>query len=278
MIQLAYGVDYITATGKLDTEADAALQACFDAIRFDDMATGYNETKARALGTVGTQLHTMYIGSEGTYRLFRVSGEWANIAAEILALSGGKPNVTRFDCQVTVGRIYDLFQTAKETAVRTRERQKESGQGRKPRTTYIDGGGSGDSFYCGSRSSEVYIRVYDKSREQALVGPPWYWRYEVELKGERARQAFDYYGVSRNISEAPREIVEAFLHRQLVSFPWEHTTDWEPAQIPHASTDDQKQLTWLRTQVRPTVTRLRKKGLLPYIQEALWLDNLEDAE
>lgn len=275
MIQLGYGVDYLTATAPVHTEADAALQAVFDAIRFDDMAQGYDEKAARALGTVGQQVGPMYLGSEGTYRMLRISGEWASTAVEMLAMMGGKPKITRIDVQVTVGRIYDVADTAERTAEAVRLWQAENRQASHPKPRLILGYGQGDTFNLGSRSSETYIRVYDKSREQSLEGPPWYWRYEVELKGQRAIQAFEMICMSGHTQEACREVVEAYCDARGIPLPWGKSTTWEPAELPRPDTDDEKALTWLKTQVRPTVVRLKKKLGAAYIQEALWLDSTE---
>lgn len=276
MIQLASGVDYVTATAPIHSEADASLQAVFDAIRFDDMAHGYEEKASRALGTVGSQVGPMYLGSEGTYRMLRVSGSWANDVVEMLAWQGGKPKITRIDCQVTVGRIYDISETATRTADAVRLWQKENRQANHPKPRLISGFGEGDTFNLGSRSSEVFIRVYDKSREQSIEGPPWLWRYEVELKGARANDAFEMLCRSSAIQESARNVVEAYCNARGVPLPWNGVTDWVPCEVPRVNTDDEQKLTWLRTQVRPTVSRLKKRVGIAAIQEALWLDNSDE--
>lgn len=273
-----YGVDYVTATAPVHTEADASLQAVFDSIRFDEMAQGYEEKAARALGTVGTQVGAMYLGSEGTYRMLRVSGEWANDVCEALSWMGGKPKITRIDFQFTLGRVYDLANTAERTASEVIAWQKENRRPNHPKPRLIQGFGEGDTFNLGSRSSEVYIRVYDKSREQSLEGPPWYWRWEVELKGERAIQAYDLYCRSNDRSEAPREIVEAYCQMRGIPLPWDASTELVIQELPRPSTDDESALNWLRTQVRPTVVRLKRKLGKDMVQQALWLDNPDDSE
>ncbi len=48
--------------------------------------------------------------------------------------------------------------------------------------------GEGCTLYIGARSSEKFLRIYDKAAEQGLKDRPWV-RFELELKGQAARTA-----------------------------------------------------------------------------------------
>lgn len=50
------------------------------------------------------------------------------------------------------------------------------------------GGNDGQTVYVGSRSSEKFMRIYDKAAEQKMQGALWT-RFELELKGDSARAA-----------------------------------------------------------------------------------------
>lgn len=49
------------------------------------------------------------------------------------------------------------------------------------------GGGYGSTLYLGSRSSNRFLRYYDKAAQQKILGVSWS-RLEIELKNERAQQ------------------------------------------------------------------------------------------
>lgn len=46
------------------------------------------------------------------------------------------------------------------------------------------------TLYIGSRTSEAFMRIYDKAYEQLRIGEDWL-RIELELKGSKARKAHD---------------------------------------------------------------------------------------
>jgi DNA relaxase NicK len=47
----------------------------------------------------------------------------------------------------------------------------------------------GETFYLGSRTSERYVRVYDKAAEMKIVDGDAWVRFEMEMKGMKARAA-----------------------------------------------------------------------------------------
>jgi len=60
---------------------------------------------------------------------------------------------------------------------------------KRKRAYFNDGDGQTETAYIGSRSSDIYHRVYDKATEQGISGMLWT-RYELECKGNVAH-AFD---------------------------------------------------------------------------------------
>lgn len=61
---------------------------------------------------------------------------------------------------------------------------------RSKKWTHIENSEGGQTYGFGSRSSDSYIRIYDKAAEQNVPG---HWiRVEIELKRERAQAAVDY--------------------------------------------------------------------------------------
>lgn len=49
---------------------------------------------------------------------------------------------------------------------------------------------NGGTLYCGSRQSQICIRIYDKASEQKLIGIDWT-RVEIEIKKKRARPVIE---------------------------------------------------------------------------------------
>jgi hypothetical protein len=49
---------------------------------------------------------------------------------------------------------------------------------------------TGETLYCGSRESERYLRIYDKGLEQNSALPGEWIRIELEIKGKRAKSAW----------------------------------------------------------------------------------------
>ncbi len=62
--------------------------------------------------------------------------------------------------------------------------------------------------YIGSRSSLVFIRIYDKAKEQGLTSLDWY-RAEIELKKDYIPQAIDL--LQESISEAFCNIIGSYF-------------------------------------------------------------------
>lgn len=120
-------------------------------------------------------------------------------------------NVTRIDIAIDTPRWLDLegYKNALDRGqAETRARDWNLITGRK-----------GQTLYVGSRTSEKFLRIYDKAAEQG-TDSTWY-RIELECKGDFARgvalhvdsAGYDYYG----------DIIRSFCHWPNV-YCWEQTT------------------------------------------------------
>lgn len=118
----------------------------------------------------------------------------------------------------------------------------------------------GETLYIGSRSSDQFGRVYDKGVEKGSLAPGWQYRYEIELKGKRAKVASNQLaslaapttwsqGIATTIYDwfDERNVSPVFTRGDLYGL--DLRVKWE------APNDEQK-LLWLRTQVGPTVKKL----------------------
>lgn len=268
--------DYITLTAKHGTSEARTLDAIYDGLRFAEQFHGMNETASQALGYHGTVVGNMFLGSSQHGTMLRASGGAAHTVLETIHAFGEALHVTRLDCQITV----DVETDAKELPVYIRaqvvKRQAETGLRNPPRTTIIDSGGHGDSISIGKRASQIFVRIYDKTREMKAEGPPWLWRYEVELKSHHANKALEAILNHATATAGAYAVADAYLASRLVPQFWQPASTFTVPAFEHAKTGEDKKLKWLARTVRPTVSALVKRGLRREVQQALWLLDDDD--
>jgi DNA relaxase NicK len=144
---------------------------------------------------------------------------------------------------------------------------------RSPDLKLIVGQHGPETLYSGRRSSDVYLRCYDrgaKAKDERFAG---HLRYEVEFKSHRAR--FILSQMLRSESdhlECAAQCLKMFRDRGC-RLP----APKQPAslfQCPPRTTDVDKRLTWLRNQVQCTVQSLVALGYLSETLDALGLNDV----
>jgi hypothetical protein len=114
-------------------------------------------------------LQRLWSPEQGT--LIRISG---NLCERLLpSINLDAFRLTRLDLCISIPQEIDLDYWYR--------RQRSAGE--KVKVSLING----ETLYVGSRKSDRFWRIYDKALEQGIVGPLY--RIELELKGDRARQA-----------------------------------------------------------------------------------------
>ncbi len=115
---------------------------------------------------------------------------------------------------------------------------------------------SGDTVYLGSRSSEKFVRVYDKAGQMGVQGP-WV-RIELELKGDAAM------GIARHIVQEGDQAIPGTI-RSVVDCPtlpwWRRAFEgvpsvWGAPKI--ARTPDRH--AWLLKQVAPAIIAMHREN------------------
>jgi hypothetical protein len=176
----------------------------------------------------------------------------------IFGRGGVQPAEILSDALELGGRVtrLDLAKDAKSEAVNmekiwnTLEAGEFSGTARKH--AQMRGLNAGHTIYIGSRTSERFIRLYDKAAELGVMGMDWK-RLELELKGQCARAAataiVNGQGLSRPFDAHVNDMVK------LVNEP-----DWEkffPNYDPGFSMPKTEKMTdreaWILSQVLPAV-------------------------
>jgi len=141
-----------------------------------------------------------------------------------------------------------------------------------PKLTLWENTLGGSTLYVGSRQSQQYGRLYDKGNESGTDDNNIWWRAEVEYKKPLADE----------VGKALYATGSADRYQKIV----QTVSDWYEARgiplpiapsgvdpllfsvIKRVSTTEKK-LTWLRTQVSPTVVQLIELGLAREVYSAL---------
>jgi DNA relaxase NicK len=129
----------------------------------------------------------------------------------------------------------------------------------------------GDTLYCGRRASEHFGRVYDKHRETRGVYPDGAWRYEIEYKGQSAKEIVAFLGQTTDNESRIAAIVHKRFSKWGVETPWVPSISLPRLDGPNLPTDDERRLEWLRNQVRPAIETLTASYTGDQIREALGL-------
>lgn|SRR6266571_1426776 len=229
---------------------------------------GEKATRWHANGYSGWNAAGVALGERSNSVVLRLSGleaaqQWGEAAAAC-------ENVSRLDLAVDTefdppmaelaGQIY---RDAGHVASRN---------GRPPGRVLTINSDGGQTVYIGSRSSENFGRVYDKGREQDTRESGEWWRWETELKGDRAGSALcAMRSAASSVSWLHGFVAGWWSERSLHQYPSVakvaiHNGNRE-------STSVERQLQWIARGVRPTILELIERvgrervlfalGLLP---------------
>jgi hypothetical protein len=186
-------------------------------------------------------------------------------------LPGGH-NVTRIDIALTIWGVSDR---SAEIALHSEQTElyRKGLEGKPYKVRLIDGKGDGDTLYIGSRSSQQFVRIYDKEKSpNATKEHETSIRYECECKEQLAYDCYQRcvargYGpascLSLLASLLDRRGIDVVLLRGLQRKPI------APSELPVTSLESS--LSWLENQVKPTVSRLMREGYELEILTALGL-------
>jgi hypothetical protein len=264
----AAGVDYVRLTWTGDRASEGPARAYARAVWALGQEAGEGATEARPWsfqGYSGESRASASWGERADGCILQVSGP---LAHSVILLDVPYTGVPRLDVEIT---------TWGEASPDTRPRAVADESDRARRLVHHrpwkvrleDGKGDGDTAYIGSRSSSLFIRVYDKQKESKgkpdFVGAV---RYEAEYHEEEAVQVWAKLGTSGGNPSACAALVRGALHSRGVLLP-----EWVqvPAmcrEVPRSEvTSTAQSVEWLRRSVRPTLRRLEAAGLT---RQELW--------
>ncbi len=141
--------------------------------------------------------------------LAMVSGAAADHYCHLVATEGA--HVSRLDVCADVSFARDTPGLAGSMALAAAAARESGALQAKTRIALIDGFGSGDTFYLGSRKSGLFLRVYDKYRESGDEAYKWVWRFELEVKDARAALILAEIRKAEDWGRACRDVVANYL-------------------------------------------------------------------
>lgn len=179
-------------------------------------------------------VHVQFAGSA-------LTGESVMDRLQYALESGG--NVTRLDVAVDVAQAWDipaLYELARDGGATTRTKK-----------FSLITSTEGTTFYAGSRTSEKFLRIYDKAA-QTGSGRPWT-RIELECKGDFAKNIAKFL-VVEGLPQVPA-IIRGFLDLPTVPV-WADTMDSHIDKVSLPKVERQSNTRgWLLEQVAPALAK-----------------------
>lgn len=205
--------------------------------------------------------------------LIRLSGHGAAVAWREALSRVEYCNVTRIDLCVTVEPKMRM------TGIATNEYASLIARNHQPHINkkLVTSSDGGETMYIGSRTSQIFLRLYDKSAEQGN-DPGDKWRYEVEYKKPVAQQIAEmimaYAGskLTSTTKVVADTVFNAFSQRGVKPI---FSSDLEtvlPTRAKKERSPVEAQMRWLAVSVSPAVRRLVAAGYGDAIREMLGLD------
>ena len=269
--RVSTGIDYLTCSYE-PSAVDGALDELIDATIVSERSKGNFVKPWSGYGYSGLKVGQFHCGERPDGRCVMLSGElahesWARFAATA-------SNVSRLDIEVT-GRCGR--QPAAEIARLLRAARGFSPPTGRPRKVGLRREWpQGMTLYLGSRQSAVYMRIYDKGAES---GDDYYAgcvRIEAELKKGASAFMAAYLLRSPDREQAVCVRLSQLLAgsgggSQLLNDTRYQLILTDLQRSPRCLSDIATSLSWLTTQVSPTVKRLIDAGEKEKVLEALGL-------
>lgn len=250
------GVDYLTLTATA-AHNQAALWGHGDKFLGSVVEPTNDSPKAtEVMGYRGWQADGVFVGARDDSVMLRASSGRAHDLWRYMLQQERCFNVRRIDVQVTGQFDADHEEYGREVEKQALDHRQTQKSGTHGRIETIRGNGRGDTCTIGSRSSNRYLRCYDKTREQRGEVATGLWRWEVEYKAELAAKAHETLVLQEGRLPAIIGLVANEFTRKGVIPPWRTSEVVRVPTVGLGKTDDERRLRWLIMQVKPVVGRL----------------------
>lgn len=232
-------------------------------------AIGSPRTSTNRLGFVGERVDGFFYGKRGDTLMVIGSGEVA--ASQASFFLGLAQHVTRLDLAVTL-RDEDVDRDWTMVALRQASMDGRVDSGLL-KTHRIEGTPDGRTLYVGSRSSDRYIRIYDKTAQSKGDWPERSWRWEIEYKKPRAGIVAARYLTSGGGPGPVIDIVASALADVRINLPYGDPPSGWLAKRPKLLTTDETRLRYTSRVIAPFI-----KHLVDAVGEDRVVDALEKAD
>jgi len=244
-------IDWFTVTST-DGLRLRFMEAKAERVMKELEATGSPRTYTNRLGFVGDRVEGFFYGKRADTLMVIGSGEVA--AKQAAFFLGLATTVTRLDLAVT---LQDLDIDRDWTAIALRQA---SFDGRVDsgllKTHRIEGTPDGRTLYVGSRSSDRYIRIYDKSAESKGEWPHRSWRWEIEYKRPRAGIVAARLLTARPTPASVLDVVASALADVRIILPYGDAPSGWTSKRPKLLTTDETRLRYTSRVVAPFIKNL----------------------
>lgn len=229
----------------------------------------------RLMGYEGWRVGRVRYGTRDTGGLVQLSGALAE--RHLTQLAALADNISRVDCAVTVRLAVLDDHIALDHYNQAIHHRADHPQAAVP--WLIQNGRNGATCYIGDRSSDWFLRIYNKQREaeqaddaQGILHYAACWRYELEVKGQCAAQVAKSLAASADRATDVQSAVHDYStgHGLLPLFARSGGT--RLAAGFRRRSDYDTRLRWLRRSVEPAVRWMVANGGRDEVLHALDLD------
>jgi DNA relaxase NicK len=223
-------------------------------------------------GYQGLKCGSAQVGTRHDSTCIRLS---SGVAAEhwLDAYHAGE-SFSRVDLQSTFKLDYDpqrLIQSVYRSALAHTKKKKNG-----PACTILKSSNGTATVYLGRRQSNLFLRCYDKGRESGLDYYQNCVRFEAEVKGPICLLVLrDCASLSSGRGNPAKYVSSLFRRRGCAQLPESDGID--TLCVPRKRSDTERKLTWLSTQIRPSVQSLIRSGHLADVIQVLGLPTVKSA-
>lgn len=260
------GVDYLTTTTTVPETARLLLVQA-DSLLSQERRRGFFVKGWSMSGYSGFACGRVQFGERPDGAIVRLSSDMAD--SHWWQLFQTTQRASRIDiqitCQMSDGPTANILRLSEDV------HRYYCGRRDGPKLTLWTDNNDGATLYVGTRSSDWFFRAYNKESESALVEYERCVRLELEVKHRASVPLINWLISGDCVQERIKGRIVDYLslHGILSSFadcPSRFVNESQPS-----ATDCSKSLSWLRSQVRPTVQKLIDLNMEKAVRDALGL-------
>lgn len=184
---ISAGIDWLTLT-SVSRETKRGMSRYFEHILAADLQQGYKPVPGGMCGFYGKRTRHALLAEKGERTMLQVSG---SAAQRVATLAKTGDNCTRLDVQLTI-RVGEENVSKFIRAQDSRCARHRTIRGKRPDRSLVVKNGKAQTFYLGSRTSDVFVRIYDKFAESGDEAHRGAVRMEIEYKGKRAASLWSH--------------------------------------------------------------------------------------